>query len=91
MEFSSKSSSSSSNLGYESDEKPVSPLTHRTKYPSYLPEDFTVDETEGVVPLATGYLSEEMLRHVRALANKLGQTSNQALVELNDEEFQLIR
>lgn len=84
-------SSSSSNLTCESDEKIISPTFHRTKYENYLPEDFTVDETDGVAPLATGYLSEEMLCYVRALANKLSHTHNNALVQLDDEEFQLIR
>ena len=83
--------SSSPPFAYESDEKSVSPFVHHSKFPNYLSEDFTVDECDGVIPLATGYLSDEMLRHVRALSNKLSHTHNQALVQLDEEEFQLIR
>lgn len=90
VEFSSKSSPSP-HFVYESDGKSVSPFVHHTRFPNYLPEDFTVDETEGVIPLATGYLSDEMLRYVHALSNKLSHTHNHALVQLDEEEFQLIR
>lgn len=68
-----------------------SSLTYRTKYPTYLPDDFTLDETDGVVKQATGCLSNDALKHAYMISSKLSQNKWTGYAQLTDEELSLIR
>ncbi|CAF4274305.1 unnamed protein product [Rotaria socialis] len=72
-------------------EDEIKQFTYRTKYPTFLPNDFTVDETDGLSQLATGLLNNEELQYVKAIANKLGRNSLNLDTRLNDEEARFIR
>jgi hypothetical protein len=66
-------------------------ITYRTKYPTFLPDDFTANESEGITEQTTGLLKDEVLKHVKTIANKLNANQSNSLVELNEDETTLIR
>jgi hypothetical protein len=66
-------------------------ITYRTKYPTFLPDDFTANESEGITEQTTGLLKDEVLKHVKTIANKVNANQSNSLVELNEDETTLIR
>jgi hypothetical protein len=66
-------------------------IIYRTKSPSFLPDDFTVDETEGLTMQSTGLLSQDVFTHVKTIANKLSTTQSNLVVDLNEDETEFIR
>lgn len=65
-------------------------LIYRTKYPTFLPEDFTVDETDGLPLESTGLLAPEIFQHVQSIGSKLTNTQSTAFMELNEAEAKFI-
>lgn len=68
-----------------------SPLIYRTNYPTFLPDDFTVDETEGLTMQPSGLLSDEAFKHVITISNKLRVDPLSFRIQLNEEEIIFIR
>jgi hypothetical protein len=66
-------------------------ITYRTKYPTFLPDDFNPDETEGLTEQPTGLLSNDVMKNVKAIANKLSVNQSSLVVELNEDERTFIR
>jgi len=64
---------------------------YRTKYPTFLPDDFTVDETDGLIQQPTGLLSNDAFRHVEMISNKLTMNQSSVVVELTEDEITFIR
>ncbi|CAF1046874.1 unnamed protein product [Adineta ricciae] len=67
------------------------PFFYRTKYPTFLPDDFTVDETEGLTMQTSGLLSDDAFKHVVTIRNKLRADQLSFLVQLNEGETVFIR
>ncbi|CAF1301960.1 unnamed protein product [Rotaria sp. Silwood1] len=74
-----------STLNYNYNKNPS--FIYRTKYPTYLPNDFTLDETDGLVEHSTGVLTNELFTHVLSISNKLSQNKSTLLVQLTDDEL----
>lgn len=66
-------------------------LLYRTNYPTFLPDDFTADETDGVTMESTGLLTDDAFRNVKSIAMKLRTAQATSLVMLTEEETTLIR
>ncbi|CAF3092333.1 unnamed protein product [Rotaria sp. Silwood2] len=65
-------------------------IVYRTKYPTFLPDDFTVDETEGSSKQIIGLLSNEELQYAHTIANKLSANPSNLIIELNEDEEKFI-
>ncbi|CAF0775064.1 unnamed protein product [Rotaria sordida] len=68
-----------------------SSFIYQTKYPTYLPDDFTLDETDGLIRHSTGILSNELLQHVNNISNKLIEKKSTLLIQLTDNELAFIQ
>jgi hypothetical protein len=66
-------------------------IIYRTKYPTYLPDDFTLDETNGLTEHSTGPLSNEIFKHVNTISNKLINDKSNLHVQLTEDELKFIR
>jgi hypothetical protein len=66
-------------------------LIHRTQAPSFLPDDFTVDETSGVPTMTTGHLRPDMLILLESMGTKLNHTQTYSSIELNNQEFEYVQ
>lgn len=66
-------------------------MIYRTKYPTFLPDNFTLDETVGVIEHSTGPLSNEIFKHLHTISNKLSQNKSNLLVQLTEDELTFIR
>ncbi|CAF2522868.1 unnamed protein product [Rotaria sp. Silwood2] len=78
-----------STLNYNHNKNPS--FTYRTKYSTYLPDDFTLDETSGCVEHSTGIFTDEVLKHVYSISNKLSQNKSVLLVQLTEDELAFTR
>ena len=65
-------------------------FAYRTKYPTFLPEGFTVDETDGLPLESTGLLAPEIFQYVQSIGSKLTNTQSTTFMELNEEEAKFI-
>ncbi|UJR22545.1 hypothetical protein I4U23_025594 [Adineta vaga] len=68
-----------------------SSLIYRTKYPTFLPDDFTADETEGLTIQPTGLLSDDVFQHVKTISSKLFADQSSLAIELTKEELIFIQ
>jgi len=66
-------------------------MIYRTKYPTFLPDDFTLDETADLTEHSTGPLSNEIFENVHTISNKLSQNKSNLLGQLTDDESRFIR
>jgi len=57
----------------------------------FLPDDFTVNESDGLTEQSTGLLNDERFQQIKTIANKLRLTQSNLSIELNDDETTLIR
>ena len=64
---------------------------YQTKYPTFLPDDFTVDETDSLAKLPTGMLTNEALKHLQTMANKLDDNPTYSMIKLTENEVAFIR
>lgn len=76
---------------FNDQEKENKQFKYRTKYPSFLPSDFTVDETDGVHELPTGFLNTQELHYLKTIAYKLNRNPLMPTMKLTDEEARFIR
>ncbi len=60
-------------------------------YPTFLPEDFTLDETVGLSEHSTGPLSDEIFKHANTISLKLSQNKSNLHVQLTEDEIKFIR
>jgi hypothetical protein len=67
------------------------PLIYRIKHPTFLPDDFTLDETVGLTEHSTGPLSQEVFRHVITVSEKLSQNKSSLVIHLTEDESTFIR
>lgn len=74
-----------------SQEKRNTLFKYRTKYPTFLPDDFTVDETDGLVQQTTGLLTNDVFNHVKTISKKLSVNQSSLAVELDENEITFIR
>ncbi len=72
-------------------EKRNSSIIFQTKYPTFLPDDFTVDETDGVTLQSTGLLNDADFKHVKTIGNKLNINQSNLHIQLNEDEITFIR
>ena len=63
---------------------------YQTKYPTFLPEGFTVDETDGLPLESTGLLAPEIFQYVQSIGCKLTNTQSTTFMELIEEEAKFI-
>lgn len=68
-----------------------SSMFYRTKYPTFLPADFTVNESEGVTLQSTGHLNPDLLQHVKTIAKKINANQSNLFALLGEDETKLIR
>ncbi|CAF1135320.1 unnamed protein product [Adineta steineri] len=66
-------------------------LAHRTVYPTLLPDDFTLDETIGLVEHSTGPLSNEVFNHIHTISYKLSQNKSNLRAQLSEDELVFTR
>lgn len=66
-------------------------IQYHTSYPSFLPEDFTVDETVDVIDQTTGLLNSQELSCVETIAKKLNGNLSNLNIELSEDEETFIR
>ncbi|UJR26525.1 hypothetical protein I4U23_007848 [Adineta vaga] len=66
-------------------------IIYQTKYPTFLPHDFTLDETIGLTEHSTSPLSYDVFQHVITVSNKLSQNKAHLLVQLDEDELTFIR
>jgi hypothetical protein len=64
---------------------------HLIVYPTYLPDDFTLDETAGLTEHSTGPLSNETFKHAKTISYKLSQNKSNLHVQLTEDESKFIR
>jgi len=60
-------------------------------YSTYLPNDFTLDETVGLTEHSTGPLSNEIFKYVNSISYKLSQNKSNLHVQLSEDELKFIR
>jgi hypothetical protein len=60
-------------------------------YPTYLPDDFTLDETIGLTEHSTGPLSNEVFQHIHTISYKLSENKSNLHIQLTKDEFKFIR
>ena len=72
-------------------EKDNTPMIYRTKYPTFLPTDFTVDELEGLTEQSTNLFTDDFINYVKTIGKKLAANQSTTSVALNDDEVKLIR
>ncbi|CAM4747568.1 unnamed protein product [Rotaria magnacalcarata] len=68
-----------------------SPFIYQTRFPTYLPNDFTLDETDGLMEHPTGILTDELFRHVQNISNKLSQNKSTLIFQITDDELRFLR
>lgn len=66
-------------------------MVFRTKYPTYLPADFTVDECIGVPAQATGLLNDEFFQCAKMIGMKTSINQLNQFPVLNDDEQKFIQ
>ncbi|CAF3634903.1 unnamed protein product [Rotaria sordida] len=71
-------------------EKENTQIVYRTKYSTFLPADFTVDETDDSSEQTIGLLSNEELQYAQTVANKLSTNPSNLVIELNENEAKFI-
>ncbi|CAF1512032.1 unnamed protein product [Rotaria sp. Silwood1] len=73
-----------------SQEKENTQTIYRTKYPTFLPDDFTVDETADSSQQIIDLLNDEELQCALTIANKLSANPSTLIIELNEKEAKFI-
>jgi hypothetical protein len=73
------------------EEQENSSIIYRTKYPTFLPDDFNANEADGLTEQSTGLLNDDVLKHVKNIANKLNINQMNLSIQLNDDETTFIR
>ncbi|CAF0763034.1 unnamed protein product [Adineta ricciae] len=66
-------------------------LGYQTKYPTFLPDNFTLDETIGLAEHPTAPLSHDLFQHVFTVSSKLTQNKSNLYINLNEDESTFIR
>ncbi len=72
-------------------EKENSSIKYRTKYPTFLPDDFNANEADGLIEQSTGLLNDDVFKHVKNIANKLNINQINLPIQLNEDETTFIR
>jgi len=88
--FKKKLSSNSSDVNH-SIEKENPLIKYRTKHPTFLPDDFTGDETDGLTEQSSGCLNDDLLKHVKTIGNKLNFNRSNLFIQLTEDETTFIR
>ena len=66
-------------------------MTFRTKHPTFLPADFTVDECVGVSEQASGLLNDEFFQHAKMIGMKSNINQSNQFPVLNDDEKKFLQ
>ncbi|CAF3437133.1 unnamed protein product [Rotaria socialis] len=85
------SSNLSCNQNQNQNQNQKSPFIYQTRFPTYLPNDFTLDETDGLMEHPTGNLTDELFRHVYNISNKLSQNKSTLSSQITDDELRFLR
>ena len=59
--------------------------------PSFLPDNFTLDETTDLTEHSTGPLSIEVFKNVRVISNKLSENKSNLFIQLTEDELLFTR
>jgi hypothetical protein len=83
----SEQSEHDSNSALNSNQIKLNSFIYETKYPTFLPDDYTLDETNGLTEHSTGPLSKELFKNVNILSNKLCQDISNSCIQLTEDEL----
>ena len=66
-------------------------LGYQTKYPTFLPDNFTLDETVGLAEHPAAPLSHDLFQRVLTVSSKLSQNKPNSYINLNEDELAFLR
>jgi hypothetical protein len=61
------------------------------KSPTFLPDNFTLDETTDLTEHSTGPLSIEVFKNVSIISNKLNENKSNLFIQLTEDELLFTR